>query len=198
MTLTGVRNGGVYLIGRSPFPSCHTTDAVSGVRFDAVAAITGGRPDFTGVLTVTCENAQDEAGNKSPPFSEHWTNVYAFGGFIAPHIGSTLSHTAKTITVKAFLADTLGNAIASATQADLAAHHQVRVTLTGPGIAAVTVTCSWHATGAYLRCLIPTPRTVKTGRTHKYLITMAENLGSGWIRVPADAASENPGPVYFT
>jgi hypothetical protein len=41
-----------------------------------------------------------------------------------------------------------------------ARYHQVRATLRGPGIAAVTVTCGWNATGKYLQCMIPTPRKV--------------------------------------
>lgn len=78
-----------------------------------------------------------------------------------------------------------------------ARYHQVRATLRGPGIAAVTVTCGWNATGKYLQCVIPTPRKVRTGHQNKYTITVAENLGSGWLTVPAHAASENPEPVYF-
>jgi hypothetical protein len=41
------------------------------------------------------------------------------------------------------------------------------------------------------------PRKVRTGHQNKYTITVAENLGSGWLTVPAGAASENPEPVYF-
>jgi hypothetical protein len=197
VTLTGVRNGAVFPMGRSPMPQCDTTDALSGVRYYAITTIAVGRPDGTGVATVICSDGEDQAGNVAPSFTAHWTVLYLFGGFYAPKPGSTLSHTAKSVLVKAFLADEHDKAIPAATQSGLAAHQQVRATLRGAGIAAVTVTCGWNAKGKYLQCAIPTPRKVRTGHKNRYTITMAENLGSGWRTVPADARSENPEPVYF-
>ena len=69
--------------------------------------------------------------------------------------------------------------------------------MAGPGIKAVTVACTWNAAGRYLQCAIGIPHAVKTGRKHPYTLTVTENLGSGWRAIPADAASENPAPIYF-
>jgi hypothetical protein len=48
-----------------------------------------------------------------------------------------------------------------------------------------------------LQCMLPVPHGIRTGHSHKYTLTVAENLGSGWITIPAGAASENPAPLYF-
>ncbi len=201
--VTGVRAGGFYPYDRSPLPTCADTDAVSGVATWSIGSLYASNipgtqtGDLAGVYTMTCSGATDKAGNKAGTVSAHWTVQYMFGGFTAPKVGSTLSHTAKTITVKTYLANEYGTAIPAAEQAARAKYHEIRATLAGPGIKAVTVACTWNTTGRYLQCAIAIPRGVKTGRTHPYTLTVAENLGSGWRTIPADAASENPAPIYF-
>ncbi len=49
----------------------------------------------------------------------------------------------------------------------------------------------------YLQCVIVRPRQIRTGRSHQYSITVTENLGSGFVTAPPDAAAENPAPFYF-
>jgi uncharacterized protein YjbI with pentapeptide repeats len=198
VSLTGFRNGATYPLSSRPLPACTTTDALSGVRLYAATTITGGRPDGTGKFTVTCTGAEDNAGNKGPDLSAGFTVVYLFGGFISPKVGATLSRSARTITVAFRLADASGKAIATSTAAALARLHDVRATLRGPGISPASATCIWNIRRKYLQCAIATPRRVRTGHNHRYSITAAENLGSGFVTAPADAFSENPEPVYFS
>jgi Pentapeptide repeats (8 copies) len=203
VSIIRVRPGGIYQLDRFPLPTCAVTDVISGVGSYGVCSlyspvIPGTKQEaLAGVWKMTLSGATDKAGNAAHAISAQWTLVYLFGGYYAPKVGSTLSHTARDITVKAFLADNSDKAIAAAEQAARAKYHQIRATLRGPGITAVTVACSWNAKGKYLQCVIPTPRKVETGRSHRYTITVAENVGSGWITVPDDAASQNPAPVYF-
>jgi len=81
--------------------------------------------------------------------------------------------------------------------AALAATYDVRATLRGPDTKPVVTSCSWDGRGKYLECVIVRPRKIRTGRSHRYWITVTENLGSGFVTAPADAASENPEPIYF-
>jgi hypothetical protein len=97
VTLTGVKNGATYMLGKAPQAACTTADPLSGVGLHAGTVIAGGNPDGSGVVTATCTGGQDNAGNVAPDFTAHYTVVYEFGGFIAPKVGSTLPATNKTI-----------------------------------------------------------------------------------------------------
>src|SRR5262249_40431853 len=119
VTVTGVSSGAVYSLHNYPAsPQCKTTDAVSGVAKKAVASFTSppvksaGHAGTAGVWSISCSGAQDKAGNKAPMAHATWTVGYEFGGFSAPRANSTLSHTAKAITVHMSLADGSGRPIA--------------------------------------------------------------------------------------
>ena len=75
----------------------------------------------------------------------------------------------------------------------MAAAHEVRAALTGPGISPKAATCKWNASRKYLRRTITKPGRLRTGPHNQYSITAAENLGNGW----AEAPGPNPEPVYF-
>lgn len=198
--LTGLTDGATYPLGKAPITTarCVTTDAVSGVGRQAALTFAGGRPDGTGVFTVTCSGAQDVAGNnQASTVTAHYTVVYLFGGFITPKPGTTLKASARTITVRYRLVNQNGVAIPANTAKALAAARAVRATLRGPFIKPVVSICTWNSLGKYLRCSIPTPRHVRTGTRHRYTITASENLGTGFVTVPVTAASENPETVHF-
>lgn len=197
VTLTGLRDNGTYMLGKQPFPQCTTADALSGVALHAGTSITGGQPDGSGVFTVTCTNGQDIAGNVAAPITAHYTMVYEFGGFLAPKVGATLKSTAKIISVRFRLTDENATPIGATYAAALAAHHDVIATLRGPGISPAVATCRWNSTGQFFGCPIATPPHVETGKSHQYTITVKENLGSGFVKAPPNAYSENPEPVYF-
>jgi hypothetical protein len=195
--LTGFRNGGVYPLGREPLPACTTTDTLSGVALYGITTILGGRPDGTGVFIVTCSRGQDNAGNIAVTVSGHYTVVYDFGGFITPRVGSALRASAPTIFVRFRLAKIDGTIIAARTQAALAARHDLRATLRGPGISPEVATCSWNSKGKFLVCPIATPSHPRIGNRRHYTITATENLGTGFVTIPVDPFSENPEPISF-
>ena len=202
-TVVGAKNGAIYALHNFPLSRCADSDALSGVAVHSIDSgyaplIPGTKTTaLAGVYRETCVGATDNAGNVAGTLTVRYTVTYLFGGFIAPKIGSTVSHTAKTITVRTFLSDEYGKGMPAAEQAARAKYHEIRATLAGPGIKPVTVTCGWNVTVRNLQCVLPVPRTVKTGHSHKYTIAVDENLGGGWLKIPADAASENPGPLYF-
>ena len=69
VSVTGVTQGKVYILGAVPAAGCSTTDALSGVDAAATLAVTGGVPPGVGTFTATCSGATDKAGNASAPVS---------------------------------------------------------------------------------------------------------------------------------
>jgi hypothetical protein len=65
VTVTGVRQGASYLMGRVPVSGCSTSDALSGVATKATLTVRGG----SGRFTATCSGATDNAGNAAQPVS---------------------------------------------------------------------------------------------------------------------------------
>jgi len=77
----------------------------------------------------------------------------------------------------------------------LAAAKVVTVTLTGPSISAVAVTCTWDSAGKQFQCQLKTPRGVKTGANSAYTITAYQAVPtSAGHTVPVRVTSET---VYF-
>ncbi|HEX9516575.1 MAG TPA: hypothetical protein VF940_10415 [Streptosporangiaceae bacterium] len=73
----------------------------------------------------------------------------------------------------------------------------MRARLSGPGISAITVVCSWNTTSGYFRCLIKTPSGVQTGTSHPHKITATENVGTGLVTAPVIGTAANPETIYF-
>jgi large repetitive protein len=73
VSITGVSEGGSYIVGSVPVAGCSTSDALSGVVTQAVLNLTGGNPDGTGSFTATCSGASDVAGNSAVPVSVNYT-----------------------------------------------------------------------------------------------------------------------------
>lgn len=73
VTVTGVSEGGSYVLGSVPSAGCDTTDALSGVATNATLAVTGGNPDGTGTLTATCSGGTDNADNTATNVSVTYT-----------------------------------------------------------------------------------------------------------------------------
>jgi hypothetical protein len=65
VTVTGVRQGATYPVGRVPVAGCSTSDALSGVATKATLTLWG----RSGHFTATCSGATDNAGNAAPPVS---------------------------------------------------------------------------------------------------------------------------------
>jgi len=171
---------------------------VSGVATPASLTVTTTGSDGVGPFTASCAGALSVAGDKqAAPVSAGYTVVYGMDGFLAPKPGSTLRKSARQITVRFRLADASGQPASPAAVASLAAAGRVGVTLRGPGIRPVTARCAWVASERYLRCQLPVPAGVRTGRTSDYTITAAEHLGAAFVTVPAVGGAVNPEVIHF-
>jgi uncharacterized protein YjbI with pentapeptide repeats len=197
VTVTGVANHRQYVLGAVPKAGCRTTDN-SAVAVPATLTVTTTGAHGVGAFVATCAGAVDRAGNdQASPVSVTYTVVYGFGGFIAPVPGSTIAKSSHTIKAKFRLTNAAGKSIASTVAASLAAAHHVRVTLAGPAIGPVIAVCAWNSTARVFICPIKIPAGVRTGTSNRYTITAAENLGSGFVKVPAVGKGGNPEAIHF-
>ena len=87
VSLLGVTNGAIYVLGSVPATSCSTTDLLSGVANPAVLSVTGGSLHGTGNFIATCGGALDRAGNATAPVSVSFSVGYVFQGFL-PETGN--------------------------------------------------------------------------------------------------------------
>jgi uncharacterized protein YjbI with pentapeptide repeats len=198
VSVTGVASGARHVYGKVPAAGCATTDAVSGVSVRATVKVTTTGKNGVGSFTATCAGAISVAGStQAAPVRVGYTVVYGFGGFSAPKAGGTLKKSAPTFTVKFRLVSASAAPIADSVAAALAKAHDVRVTLRGPGIAAVTADCTWSASAKDLQCAVRTPKGIKAGKSNRYTITAYENTGPGFTAAPAIGVAANPETVYF-
>lgn len=82
LTVNGVTEGGVYLLGTAPTPGCSATDALSDVAGPCTGTLTGGNANGVGTFTYTA-TATDKAGNTST-LVVHYKVIYRFDGFLQP------------------------------------------------------------------------------------------------------------------
>jgi hypothetical protein len=197
VTVTGVTNGGQYVLGAGPAPGCNSTDALSGIATPATVAITT-PPGGVGLFTATCSGAVDIAGNpQASGVSVSYTVVYGFGGFLSPLPKSTLTKSASNIAVKFRLANAVGVPISASISAALAAAGKVQVALAGPPAVSQTVPCSWDALNLFFQCNIKTPKSLVTGIGNPYTITAYEDVGTGFVVAPPVGTAVNPETIYF-
>jgi uncharacterized protein YjbI with pentapeptide repeats len=196
VTVTGVSSGKVYITG-AVTEGCKTTDDGT-VAIPAKLTVTTTGKHGVGRFTATCAGAVDLAGNQQkPPVSVTFTVAYGLHGFIAPANGSTIARSSRTIMVRFRLTNASGTPISASLATALAAAHDVRATLRGPGIKAVTANCTWSATQRDLACAIRVPSGVRTGSAQKYTITATENVGTGFLTVPGVRGADDPEVVHF-
>jgi predicted extracellular nuclease len=84
VSINGITNGAVYILGAVPTASCSTTDSGSGVGTLAHLTISGGTTEHVGHFTATCSGATDKAGNTTEPVSVTFDVHYIFSGFLQP------------------------------------------------------------------------------------------------------------------
>jgi uncharacterized protein YjbI with pentapeptide repeats len=197
VTVSGVKNGGHYALGRVPHVECHTTDRISGVaklaRLTLRTTGTGG----VGIFTATCSGAASQAGTTQRAVSARYTVIYGFGGFISPHAGSTISKKRGTVAT-AFRLTAYGKPISAKLSRALAGRHDIRATLTGRGIKPVTAICRWSARAREFTCAIKLPSGVKVGRKYAYSLSARENVGTGLTLAPATSGASNPETIHFS
>jgi uncharacterized protein YjbI with pentapeptide repeats len=120
-----------------------------------------------------------------------------FGGFLSPTRKSTLPVSSHKVTVTFRLTDVKGDPLNSPTSAVLAQRRWVRATLTGQNIKAVSAYCAWRTAAKEFSCVVKIPAGIKTGKAHRYWITVAETFGHGFKTSPPDRGTVNPEYVYF-
>ncbi|HET8601893.1 MAG TPA: PxKF domain-containing protein [Segeticoccus sp.] len=101
VTIGGVANGGSYVLGAAPKPTCSATDATSGLAGPCTGAVSGGTSNGVGEFTYTA-TATDKAGNTGTA-SVTYTVKYAVadGIFLDPVIAPGHAGTATTSIFKA-------------------------------------------------------------------------------------------------
>lgn len=197
VTVTGVKNGKVYVSGGVPAAGCKTTDTGT-VTTPATLTVTTTGKNGVGRFTATCSGAVDLAGNKQKaPVSVRYTVAYGLHGFLTPANGSTIARSSKTITARLRLTNSSGSPISYSLAEALAAAGDVLVTLRGPGIKAVTVNLRWNASRADLTATIRIPSGVRTGSNQHYTLTVTENVGTGLLTAPGVRGTADPVVVHF-
>lgn len=196
VTVTGVRNHGVYVLGAVPKAGCQTTDN-SAVAAPATLTITTTGKNGVGDFTATCAGAVDRAGNKAAPVSVTYEVVYGFGGYLSPLPGKALSPATKSITARFRLVGVSGSAIAVTVAKALAAAKAVRVTFAGPGVRTVAAPCRWNATARAFSCSVAISGHVKSGKASRYALSAAEDLGTGLVLAPHVGKAANPLVIHF-
>ncbi len=113
VTVTGVHDGTVYLLGDVPAAGCDSYDGLSGLASSATVSVSGGTPNGVGAFTATCNGAADIAGNLAAPKSASFTVAYGFTGFLMPLNSRGEFRAGSTIPVKWQLQNTNGAYVGS-------------------------------------------------------------------------------------
>jgi uncharacterized protein YjbI with pentapeptide repeats len=200
MKVTGVRNGHVYAVGKVPKIGCADSDEYSTIVNPGTLTVSGKGSHGLGVFTATCSGAVDLAGNTALPVHATYKVAYGFSGFEYPQPGSTVARSSRVIYVVFGLQGASGRSITRAVGAALARARDVRATLRGPAIKAVTAVCSWHSPGRYFRCALSIPRGVRAGHSRRYTITADENPGAGvgLVAAPGEPTAVDPEIIHFS
>jgi hypothetical protein len=137
----------------------------------------------------------DQAGNGTyqPAIRVPRTVVLAYSssGFTAPLPKSTLIKSGSTVPVKFKLTTAHGRPIPAGAASALASSGAVTVTLTGPGISAVMVICTWDSSGAQFQWPTEKPSGLKTGTSNPYTISAYQSVtaasgGTAAVRVTSE------------
>ena len=190
VTVTGVKAGQVYAAGHVPAAGCRTTDAYSGVLRDAKLTVTTTGSHGVGAFTATCTGGLNSVAMPARPVTAKYTVAYGMSAFTAPKNKATVARSAHSFPVTVKL-----SGISASLAAKLSAARGVRATLSGPSITPVTVTLTWQPKTGTFSSRLPIPAKAKTGQN--YLVTIAENVGTGLIAAPRLGATANPGIVRF-
>jgi uncharacterized protein YjbI with pentapeptide repeats len=193
-----VKPGEVFALNSVPAIGCQTTDKYSQVTVPAKLTVTARSEHGLGKFTARCGGAEDLAGLIAAPVSVTYDVAYGFSGFQTPRAGSTLARSSADIYIVFGLIGADGRGISTRIGRALARKHDVRVTLSGPGVARVSARCSWHPSGGgYFRCVLRTPHGVRTKRSDRYTLTAQENDWYGFVTAPGEPTAANPIHIRF-
>ncbi len=119
VTVTGVTDGSIYVLGAVPQAGCSTTDEESGVAVEAVLSSSGGNTLGVGSFTATCSGALDNGGNPGNTAIVHYNVTFLFTGFTSPVDNAPIMNIARAgqiIPLKWRITDANGNPITQPTE----------------------------------------------------------------------------------
>jgi uncharacterized protein YjbI with pentapeptide repeats len=153
------------------------------------------RANLAGVTwsSTTCPNSKNSTGLNGGCAQQL---AYRFGGLTSPAPGSRVSKSAHSFVVRFRLTNFHSQKVTDSIGRSLTSGQEVRVTLTGPGIAQVNTTCTWNASIGKFRCAVHFGN-VKKGRSHNYKLKVQENYGLGWAKAPTRPGAANPATIHF-
>lgn len=154
------------------------------------------RANLTGVTwsATTCPNGKNSTGLSGGCARQL---AYRFGGLTTPAPGSRIRKSAHQFTVRFRLTNFSSQKVTNSIGQSLTSDHEVRVTLSGPGIKPVNAFCSWNSGLGKFQCTVHFPGKVKKGRSHRYKLTVSEDFGLGFARAPTRAGAANPATIHF-
>jgi uncharacterized protein YjbI with pentapeptide repeats len=122
---------------------------------------------------------------------------YEMSLIIAPKPGSTLSKSPSHFTAEFRLANPGVSVLTGSAAQALAADHDLRAILAGPGITTQVINCGWNKSASYFTCTFATPPLAQTGTSHNYTITVRVNQGSGFMSAMPISGVPNPETIHF-
>ncbi len=122
---------------------------------------------------------------------------YEMSTIATPRPGSTLSKSRRHFTAEFRLANPGVGQLTGATAEALAAGHDVKAILAGPGIKTQTVSCGWNTGASYFSCTFTTPPRAETGKSHDYTVTIRVNQGPGFLNAMPISGVPNPETIHF-
>jgi uncharacterized protein YjbI with pentapeptide repeats len=192
-----VRNGQVLAAGVGPDAvQCTATDEYKPITTEPALTITGRSAGGLGKFTATCDGAVDEAGLTALPVSATYWVALGFEG-MQPEQGAVIQTSPRTLAVSFGLSAASGQSISAAAGRAMARHHDVRITLRGPGIRPTSASCDSYSPRSGFECRLELPRGIKTGRRHQYTLTAYEDNGFGFVVAPGEPTAENPVTIHF-
>jgi trimeric autotransporter adhesin len=123
---------------------------------------------------------------------------YEMSLIIAPKPGSALSKSPSHFTAEFRLANPGVSVLTGSAAQALAADHDLRAILAGPGITTQVVNCGWNNSASYFTCTFATPALAQTGTSHNYTITVRVNQGSGFMSAMPISSVPNPETIHFS
>jgi uncharacterized protein YjbI with pentapeptide repeats len=198
VSVTGVRSGLVYAVGKVPHTGCRTTDNLSGVAEPARLKVKTTGSHSVGPFTAVCSGGTNKAGFEAAPVAVRYIVAYGLSRFSTPADGTSVARSTQAIHADFGLDGAGGHPIATRIARQLAAEHKIKVTLTGPGIRPSTASCAWHAASREFACTITIPDGVQPGRSHTYRMTALEDVGSGFVTAPRLGKAANPIIIHFS
>ena len=190
--------GGTYQPVASAASGLSVTFSIDSSTRPGVCSMTAsGLVNFVGPgrCVISADQTGDASWNAAPTVKQSVASVLALGGTVAPQQRAVLTRSTVAIPVSFTLTTLTGQPIPKLEATILGLVGAVQVSLTGPGIAPTSASCSFNLRSAQFTCSLRTPKGVLVGT--EYDITVTENVGTGPISAPSGGSVTNPIAVTF-